>query len=278
MPQKSKTVPLAKWLTSRDPALRARAETTLYNLGPNAGDALFRAAEYTASSRENIKIVVTGLSRLIVEAVIFGIIAACDSKFTLIWCAISAGTLLRIASRLAQTRLLRGSQLRAIGLALSKRDDLRAIGPLLDGWSPLSAFALPRNDDLVEKELTRLLPRFLTQTTMDLRSYRRRVLRRKGALLLTRRVRGSRLVPRQAFSDTRTDLLVMLAQLLVRSGASADRALVEQMSRLTEGTPNSDFVRDAARSCLQHPMPTEPVLVRVAPERANRNTRPEIAG
>ena len=180
---------------------------------------------------------------------------------TAFWYPVAITILLRAIWDIAADQVSRRERLKIIALALAKRNDLRAIGPLLEAWRPLSLTGRTLRDDDVEHELTRLLPLFLRQRSMDLRTYKKRHLRRKTGRLFPYRRLQRHVVPRSDFTDGRADAVVTVLQLLSRSTAEHDRALLERVSRLAARTPNDVFIRDAAAVCLQRPLSATPVAV-----------------
>ena len=168
-----------------------------------------------------------------------------------IWYPAAIAILLRALWDIAADHVGQRQGLKIIALALARRNDLRAIGPLLEAWRPVSFWGRPLPDDDIEHELTRLLPLFLTQRSLDLRSYKKRHLRRKTSRLFPQRQLLRPDASAAAFSDARADAVVTVLQLLARSHAEPDRALLERISRRTAAAPNDVFVRDAAAVCLE---------------------------
>ena len=177
---------------------------------------------------------------------IFGVSNAAE-----IWYPAAIAILLRALWDIAADQVSQRQGLKIIALALARRNDLRAIGPLLEAWRPVSFWGRPLPDDDIEHELTRLLPLFLTQRSLDLRSYKKRHLRRKTSRLFPRRHLLRPAAPISAFSDARADAVVTVLQLLARSHAEPDHALLKRISRRTAAAPNDVFVRDAAVVCLE---------------------------
>ena len=253
-----KPFPLAAYLSSRDPALRARAETELYRLGPNAGEALLHAAEQetrpllerNVSSRPIFPLLIMYFFGF---PFVSGVVGPTDLVLLLLL-LLYFPSLFLMFSLIALFKIVRHSRLEALALALARRDDLRSVGPLVNVWRPTAVWQ-PRPAYArisTEEELTRLLPDFVSQTRLGLRPEHLKVVRDKTTRLFPRRLSGLRvrLVPRGEFTDTRADLLVTIIQLLTRTGDSKDRAVVERIARSVARTENQQLVREAAQVCL----------------------------
>jgi hypothetical protein len=253
MHRSSRPIPLAAWIASGNPALRARAETALYHYGPDAGDALFAVADSISrfsKIKQSLKTLTVDI--LIVLFVVSVLNAATKADLTLVFRIFAIFEVLRAMYAIGEELYWRRKRLKIVGLALARRDDLRGIGPLLEAWRPLSISGRQLRDDEIELELTRILPQFLAQKSIDLRSYKKRILRRRVQRLFPYSFARRQVESRGQFSETRSDLLVTLIQLISRSSSESDHRLIERIGRMsTLGTHyiferNAVFIRDAA--------------------------------
>jgi hypothetical protein len=253
-------LPLARWLASRNPKERTAAFLCLYRFGSDGGQVLLALAEEESKRlRERRAWLVTLMHS-------HPIVTVCV--------VLCLPFLLPLSPLLAL--YLSTARLRAVALALAGRDDLRATAPLLEVWRPTNFWGFPRQDREVEKELVKLLSRFVDQNTLGLREAHKSDIRRK----LTR------LYPifpfaRTEFTETRADLVVTFLELLFRSGDGRDRAIIERIARQSARTPNRAFAREVAADCLAIPepavappaaLPTRPA--NVAPPVLLNNRRP----
>jgi hypothetical protein len=227
-------LPLARWLASRNPQERKAAYIALYRFGADGGQVLLALAEDE--------------SRRLRERRAWLVRLMHSHPLVTVCIVLLLPVLLPLSPLLSL--YLSTARLRAVALALAGRDDLRATAPLLEVWRPTGFLGLPRQDTEVEKELVKLLSRFVDQQTLGLRETHKADIRRKMTRLFP-------LLPfvRTEFSETRADLIVTFLQMLIRSGDGRDRTVVERIARLSARTPNRAFVREVAEDCLAIPIP-----------------------
>lgn len=144
-------------LASPDATLRTAVEQELAGLGPSTGDALLAEIDFVVEMRRgHLKLFYFAavMTTIIYAPLIFALIA---KEFT--WKQLgSLGFLFFVWTRQMEVKAYT-SQCRTLALALARRDDLRAIGPLLEllpRHRPTSRRA-DADAERVTTELTRLL-------------------------------------------------------------------------------------------------------------------------
>ena len=240
------TIPLARWLTSQNPALREQAETVLYHLGPDAGVELLHAAEQESKWVHQRRVLWFFPLEILLAVGVFSLLRTVAEVQTILLVGMVGYLTARATWQLLEGTVSRRSRLRTLALALARRNDLRSIGPLIDVWRPLIAAGVAVRDDDVEHELNRLLPVFMAQNRLTLRSDKLSRLRRKVRRLAPVRSRAHDL------PDARADLLITLLQLFARTGGEENHAILERLARahVSKTAPNRELIRDAAEVLL----------------------------
>ncbi len=139
----------------------------------------------------------------------------------------------------------------AIALELARRGDIRAVGPLLDEWTP--GVQGEESDEptpaTVEAVLARVLPVFVEQGSLPLDFHQMARVRNKlEELFAVSRLSRPAFAPSD-FSDRCADILITLIQILARSPDAHNLALVARIAAHPGDLPNRILVRDAAHVC-----------------------------
>lgn len=248
-------ITIAQWLTSHKLDLRERAETVLYHLGPDAGEILLQAAEQESRwTRQRWALIRIPLHCLCAAAA-FYVFRLFDSNVQIsLLFAMAVAASIQPACQFAEGVATHHTRLRALALALARRNDLRCIGPLIEIWRPIGFFGWQVRDVEVEHELARLLPMFMAQNRLTLRSDKLSLLRKKMRRLC-----------RPILTDERADLLVTVFQLLVRTGGERNRTILERFAHTRATQPNAEFVREAAEALLTVPSTPSEVATVIPP-------------
>ena len=136
----------------------------------------------------------------------------------------------------------------AVLFALSRRDQTAALRSLIPLWTSGAVRIAP-----LEAELSRLLQAHVLRphALLPLDEEAMTFFRRNLAAFFPRY--HYYLPPRNDFSDTHTDILISLIQLLERSGNGADTILLTRIANYPATLPNRVLVRDAARVFVHSP-------------------------
>lgn len=247
-------------LVSRDPDERAAARAEIEQKGKNADNDLLAELDFLAKSESNrmpwILLLTQIPNWLNLSRYRWGKILV-----LLLCMAVLALVVSVIHHRRRHPSGMRSPRL-VLALLLAERNDLRAIGPLLE----IVRFApTPRPDADAERaaaELARLLARHRADPNASefTAEFRKLTLTRVGALYPTGRrgrARQARAAAGSDFSEAQADLLASLIQVIGGWASDDAHALLTRIAEAPTGNkPNREFVRDAARAFLD-PRPEE---------------------
>ena len=244
---------LCELLGSDSPSDRDEATQRLRDLGTSVNDVLARELDFLTPRKPQL-----GRFRWLV-LIPFSVYCGCtvaawwDGQPTFIpkrVSSVSLGMLLSLLYvRFGQVRKLQRwrRQMQAVVLELARRDDRRALYPLLDLWEPTRRTADGR---ALTVELARMLPAYAFMPGFSLGDKKRKTLRGKlrGSF---RRNQWGTWTARPEITQAEADVFVTLLQLLARSNDKKDQVIIARIAHCWVTTDDEDFVRDAAQACLE---------------------------
>lgn len=252
---KKRRFPLARLLASSNARHRQKAEQYLRDCGTDAVNVLVREFERLQSKKAFFSPSLFGLNCPTAFLFMF-VVTSLSHKFswarllvTLLFQSFIWGIYYLCAA--IHNRPLQ-AQRRRVVVELTRRNHVPAILWLLELWEPNESGEDAR---AVETELARVLPVHANASGFVFDAPQQKIPRH-GLRSLYHRNRCGLWTPRYALTNAEADILITMIQVLSRSSAEEDRAVVAGVAQSETRTDNQAFVRDAARACL--PLPSTP--------------------